>query len=122
MSWIPSYNMLEDCPQYAPGVKMSVDITSASEKINDEWFCFDDRVVHRVQIHWEYNVNLVVYRRNDTPAFMPSVDLSGIPHLQKSVVLNWKNSSGEANANKNTNSPSSQRPPLITPSSSDGNV
>ena len=53
---------------------------------------------------------------------MPPVDLSGIPHLQKSVVLNRKNSSGEANANKNTNGPSSQRPPLITPSSSDGNV
>ena len=53
---------------------------------------------------------------------MPPVDLSGIPHLQKSVVLNWKNSSGDANDNKNTNSPSSQRPPLITPSSTDGNV
>ena len=33
MSWIPSYNMWEDCQQYAPGVKMSVDITSASEKL-----------------------------------------------------------------------------------------
>ena len=91
-------------------------------KINDEWFHFDDGVVHRVQIQQEYNVNLVVYRRNDTPAFMPPVDLSGIPHLQKSVVLNRKNSSGEANANKNTSGPSSQRPPLIAPSSSDGNV
>ena len=82
-------------------------------KINDEWFRFDDSVVHRVQIQQEYNVNLVVYRRNDTPAFMPPVDLSGIPHLQKSVVLNRKNSSGDANDNKNTNGPSSQRPPLI---------
>ena len=91
-------------------------------KITDEWFRFDEGVVHRVQIQWEYNVNLVVYRRNDTPAFMPPVDLSGFPHLQKSVVLNRKNSSCEANANKNTNGPSSQRPPLITPSSSDGNV
>ena len=66
-------------------------------------------------------MNLVVYRRNDTPAFMPPVDLSGIPHLQKSVVLNRKNSSGDAKDNKNTNGTSSQRPPLITPSSSDGN-
>ena len=33
MSWIPSYNMWEDCLQYAPGIKMSVDITSASEKL-----------------------------------------------------------------------------------------
>ena len=90
-------------------------------KINDKWFCFDDGVVHRVQILREYNVNLVVYRRNDTPAFMPAVDLSGIPHLQKSVVLNRKNSGGEANDNKNTNGTSSQRPPLITPSSTDGN-
>ena len=91
-------------------------------KINDEWFRFDDGVVHQVQIQWEYNVNLVVYRRNDTPAFMPPVDLSGIPHLQKSVVLNLKNSSGDANDNKNTNGPSSQRPPLITPSSTNANV
>ena len=90
-------------------------------KINDEWFCFDDGVVHRVQIQQEFNVNLVVYRRNDTPAFMPPVDLSGIPHLQKSVVLNRKNSSGDANDNKTTNGTSSQRPPLITPSSTDGN-
>ena len=90
-------------------------------KINDEWFRFDDGVVHRVQILHEYNVNLVVYRRNDTPAFMPAVDLSGIPHLQKSVVLNRKNSGGDANDNENTNGTSSQRPPLITLSSTDGN-
>ena len=90
-------------------------------KINGEWFRFDDGVVHQVQIQREYNVNLVVYRWNDTPAFMPPVDLSGIPHLQKSVVLNWKNSSGDTNDNKNTNGTSSQRPPLITPSSTDGN-
>ena len=89
-------------------------------KINDKWFRFDDGVV-RVQIQHEYNVNLVVYRRNDTPAFMPPVDLSGIPHLQKSVVLNRKNSSGDTNDNKNTNGTSSQRPPLITLSSTDGN-
>ena len=38
MSWIPSYNMWEDCPQYAPGVKMSVDITSASEKLMTSGF------------------------------------------------------------------------------------
>ena len=69
-------------------------------KINDEWFHFDDGVVHRVQILHKYNVNLVVYRRNDTPAFMPPVDLSGIPHLQKSVVLNRKNSGGDANDKK----------------------
>ena len=90
-------------------------------KINDKWFRFDDGVVHRVQILHEYNVNLVVYRRNDAPAFMPPVDLSGIPHLQKSVVLNCKNSGGDANDKKNTNDTSSQRPPLITPLSTDGN-
>ena len=90
-------------------------------KINEEWFHFDDGVIHRVQILCEYNVNLVVYRRNDTLTFIPSVDLSGIPHLQKSVVLNRKNSGGDGNDKKNTNNTSSQRPPLITPSTTDGN-
>ena len=90
-------------------------------KINDERFCFNDAVVHQVQILREYNVNLVVYRRNDTPAFLPPIDLSGIPHLQKSVVLNRKNSGVNTNDKKNTNDTSSQRPPLITPSSTDGN-
>ena len=38
MSWIPSYNMLEDCPQYVRGVKMSVDITSGVEKLMTSGF------------------------------------------------------------------------------------
>ena len=52
---------------------------------------------------------------------MPSVDLSGIPHLQISVVLNHKNSGGDSNDKNSTNDTSSQRPPLITPSTTDGN-
>ena len=69
----------------------------------------------------EYSVNLGVYRCNDTPAFMPSVDLSGIPHLKKSVVLNCKNSGSDSNDKYTTNDTSSQRPPLITPLTTDGN-
>ena len=91
-------------------------------KIDDQWFCFDERVVHRVNIMWEYSVNLVVYRHNDTLAFMTAVDLSAIPQLQKAVVLNRRNSGGNSNDKQTDKQTSSQRPPLITPSTSDGNA
>ena len=38
MSWIPSYNMSDDCPQYVQGVKMSMDITLGSEKLMTSGF------------------------------------------------------------------------------------
>ena len=70
----------------------------------------------------EYNVNLVVYQHNDTPAFITAVDLSVIPQLQKAVVLNHKNSGGNGNDNETSKQTSLQRPPLITPSATDGNA
>ena len=91
-------------------------------KIDDQWFRFDDRVVHRVNIMWEYSVNLVVYQRNDTPVFMTAVDLSVIPQLQKAVVLNCRNSGGNGNDKQTNKQTSLQRPPLITPSTNDGNT
>ena len=71
---------------------------------------------------WEYNVNLVVYRCNDTPAFITPVDLSVIPQVQKAVVLNCKNSGGNGNDNETSKQTSLQRPPLITSSATDGNA
>ena len=47
-------------------------------------------VVHEVTLQQAYNVNLVVYRRHDKPQYHTAADLSRIPKLGRSVVLNRK--------------------------------
>ena len=60
----------------------------AFQKMGDQWFCFNDGVVHKVNLLQTYSINLVIYRLENTEGYNPPMDLSSIPELGKSVVLN----------------------------------
>ena len=83
-------------------------------RMGQQWYRFDDGVVHKINIQRRYNVNLVFYRRQDIPPFISGADLSRIPTLGKVTVLNRKPSL--RNAQDGDKKPDiSSRPPLITP-------
>ena len=88
-------------------------------KIGPNWYRFDDGVVHRIDLQPHYNVNLIMYRRYDTPAFISAADLSSIPVLGKVTVLNRKPKSVVSDPQEDLQQadlPESGRPPLITKS------
>ena len=57
-------------------------------KMGDDWFHFNDAVIHKVNLLRSYCINLIIYRLENIEAYEPSMDLSGIPQLGKSVALN----------------------------------
>ena len=82
--------------------------------MGQEWYRFNDRVVHKINIQRRYNVNLVFYKCQDIPAFISGSHLSGIPTLGKVTVLNRKITAANGqDAGKGPDK--SLRPPLITP-------
>ena len=83
----------------------------AFRKVGPNWLRFDDGVVHRVELRGQYNIYLAVYRRADRMAFHTTVDVSALPILQKSVILNRRNSEQEVASE--TPDPVG-KPPLIT--------
>ena len=87
-------------------------------KIGAQWFRFDDAVVHQVNLLQSYCINLAIYRRQDTPGYDMSTDLTIIPQLQKSIILNRRNSQSN-NFTEDPNSSNSIKPPLISPNNSD---
>ena len=82
-------------------------------KIGAQWFRFDDAVVHRVTLLHSYCINLTIYRRRDTPGYDTSTDLTIIPELQKSVILNRCNSQSN-NVTEDPKSSNSSKPPVIS--------
>ena len=82
-------------------------------KIGVQWFRFDDAVVHRVTLLHSYSINLAIYRRLDTPGYDTSTDLTIIPKLQKSIILNRRNSQSR-NITEDPKSSESNKPPLIS--------
>ena len=86
-------------------------------KIGPNWYRFDDGVVHRVDLQAHYNVNLVMYRHQDTPAFISGADLSSVPVLGKVTILNRKPKPFVPQPQDNDipdEVPENTRPPLIT--------
>ena len=86
----------------------------AFRKMGDQWLRFDDAVVHRVQLQRNYNVNLVIYRHQDRDPYISPLDLTQIPSLGRSVILNRKTTSAQSVAPPDKSSPASSRPSLIT--------
>lgn len=91
-------------------------------RINDNWYRFDDAVVHQINRQNSYSVNLVIYRRQDVPQFISGSDLSCIHVLgpvtilnRKSATANVKDSMSKDNED-NVNGSERLKPPLITPS------
>ena len=82
-------------------------------KIGAQWFRFDNAVVHRVTLLHSYCINLTIYRRRDTPGYDTSTDLTIIPELQKSVILNRHNSQSN-NITEDPKSSNSSKPPIIS--------
>ena len=70
-------------------------------------------MVHRVQLQRSYNVNLVIYRHQDRDAYVSPLDLTQIPSLGRSVILNRKTPSAQSVAPSDKSSPASGRPSLI---------
>ena len=104
----------------------------AFRKIDEEWFRFDDAVVHRVELQQRYSVSLIVYRQARVPAYFNHVDLDNVPMLQRSRILNRRNSESqkketETKDAENVEQPTPSnfasklrhRPSLITPDSED---
>ena len=83
-------------------------------KIREQWLRFDDAVIHCVQLQRSYNVNLVIYRHQDRDAYVSPLDLTQIPSLGRSVILNRKTPSAQLVALSQKSSPTSGRPSLIT--------
>ena len=83
------------------------------QKIGAQWFRFDDAVVHRITLLHSYCINLAIYRRRDTPGYDTSTDLTIIPELQKSVILNRRNSQSN-NVTEDPKSSNSSKPPVIS--------
>ena len=83
--------------------------------MNGVWYRFDDAVVHEVTLKASYNVNLVIYHRNDQPMYQAPADLSAVPRLGRTVVLNRKMSTDSPTNHGSSTSNVSGRPPLITP-------
>ena len=88
----------------------------AFRQIEQEWYRFDDAVVHKVDLNRSYSVNLVIYRRHDMPAYICPASLANVKLLQRAVPLNRK-PPGKAN-NSSDEPSSSKKPNLITPDSS----
>ena len=82
-------------------------------KIGAQWFKFDDAVVHRITLLHSYCINLTIYRRLDTPGYDTSTDLTIIPKLQKSVILNRHNSQSN-NVTEDPKSSNSGKLPVIS--------
>ena len=83
--------------------------------MNGVWYRFDDAVVHEITLQQTYNVNLIMYRREDEADYIAPADLSHIPKLSRSVVLNRKAATEKDTNMNDSKNTSSSRPPLITP-------
>ena len=121
---IASFSTLDGCLQEEEGAGICQGHYIGFRKISGKWYRFDDAVVHQVTLQEHYNVNIVMYRRHDTPAFISGSDLSTIPVLGKVTILNKRSTPVPRDDGKETPSQGDehkgirgkQRPPLITPS------
>ena len=52
-------------------------------KMGNNWYRFDDVVVHKVTLMCAYSVNLVIYCMPEVPAYDPPMSLDAIPELRK---------------------------------------
>ena len=87
----------------------------AFRQIEGVWYRFDDAVVHSVVLQPSYNINIVIYKRGDQPDYHSPVDLSNVPRLCRSVILNRSNQKSASQQPAEEVGQELQRPPLITP-------
>ena len=83
------------------------------QKLNDTFMHFDDARINRFLLHHEYKVNLLFYKRANTPAVNWPMDLELIP-----MYNNPPPRVPPSKAIEPKHPDPSLRPPLITPSTS----
>ena len=84
-------------------------------QIQGVWYRFDDAIVHSVVLQPSYNVNIVIYKWGDQLDYHSAVDLSHVPRLGRSVILNRSNKKSPSEQAADQVAEEIQRPPLITP-------
>ena len=83
----------------------------AFHQIEGVWYRFDDAVVHSVVLQPSYNVNIVIYKQGDQPDYHSPVDLSNVPRLCRSVILNRSNKKSASQQPAQEVGQELQRPP-----------